>query len=55
MKKTVVKITDLFGNELPIEKMEFLFVGEDWATGNFKGFGIMRTYNKANGYTVITK
>ena len=55
MKKQVVKIIDNFGNELPIEKMEFLFVGEDYAYGNFKGYGFATMYSKAGNYTVITK
>ena len=51
----VVKIVNVFGEELPIEKMQFSFVGKDWAIGNYKGYGFSKNYSQADGYTVITE
>lgn len=53
-KRKVVSITDLFGNKLPIEKMEFWFVGEDYAIGHYKGYGFDKKYASYDGYTVVT-
>lgn len=54
-KREVVSITDMGGNKLPIEKMEFWFVGEDYAIGHYKGYGFNKKYARYDGYTVITK
>ena len=51
----VVSITDLWGNKLPIEKMEFWFVGEDYATGHYKSYGFDKKCASYDGYTVITE
>lgn len=55
MAYKVVSITDLWGNKLSIEKMEFLFVGKDYAIGNYQGFGFMKNYASCDGYTVVTE
>ena len=55
MKRKVISITDIWGNKLPIEKMEFWFVGEDYAIGHYKGYGFDKKYASYNGYTVITE
>ena len=51
----VVSISDMWGNKLPIEKMEFWFVGEDYAIGRYKGYGFDTKYASYGGYTVITE
>lgn len=51
----VISITTLFGEKLPIDKMEFLHIGADYAIGHFKGYGFDGLYSKADGYTVITE
>jgi hypothetical protein len=51
----VVKIVDCFGHELPIDKMEFTWVGKDSAFGHYKGYGFDKMYSKADLYTVITE
>lgn len=50
----VVKIVNVFGEELPVEKMQFTCVGKDWAIGNYKGYGFSKNYSQADGYTVTT-
>lgn len=57
MKKfELVSIKDLEGNELPLDKMEFWFIGEDFAIGHYKGYaGFDKRYEACDGYTVITK
>lgn len=53
-KLKVVSITDILGNKLPIEKMEFWFVGEDYAIGHYKGYGFDKKYASYDGYKVVT-
>ena len=55
VKRRVIEIRDMFGEKLPIEKMEFWFVGVDYAHGHFKGYGFDKCYAKYDGYTVITE
>lgn len=55
MARVVVSIKDLEGNELPLDKMEFWYVGEDFAIGHYKGYGFDKRYEAYDGYTVITK
>lgn len=56
MKKRIVKrITNVMGKELPIEKMEFTYVGKDNALGHFKGYGFLENYGPWNGYKVETE
>lgn len=50
--KKVKNIRNLFGENLPIEKMNIQFVGNDYVIANFKGFGFTKNYGPANGYTV---
>ena len=54
-KYEIVAIIDLFGNSLPIEKMDFLHIGKDYAIGQYKGFGFTQLYSAADCYKVITK
>jgi hypothetical protein len=53
--RKVVSIVDMWGNPLPIEKMEFWFVGDDYAIGHYKGYGFDKKYASCDGYTVITE
>ena len=55
--RKVIAIKDMFGKELPIEKMEFTFVGKNYAYGHYKGYGtcFAKVYGEADGYTVITE
>lgn len=53
--RKVISIRDMWGEKLPIEKMEFWFVGKDCAIGHYKGFGFDKNYTSADGYTVITE
>ena len=50
--KKVKAIIDNFGNNLPIEKMDIKFVGDDYVMANFKGFGFTKVYGPADGYVV---
>ena len=54
-KYQIIAIIDLFGNHLPIEKMEFLHIGKDYAIGQYKGFGFITNYGPWDGYKVITR
>ena len=53
--KELISITDRNGNSLPIEKMDILFVGENYCIAKYKGFGFMKTYSPADGYVVNVK
>lgn len=53
--RKVIAIKDMFGEELPIEKMEFTFVGKDHAYGHYTGYGFDKMYGPWDGYTVITE
>lgn len=53
--RKVVKVTDMWGKVLPLDKMNILFVGKDYMTASFKGYGFIKTYSQADGYTVITE
>lgn len=50
--KKVKNITNLFGEKLPIEKMNIQFTGKDYVFANFKGYGFAKVYGPADGYTV---
>ena len=50
--KKVKAIRNVFGENLPIEKMDIKFVGKDYVVATFKGFGIIKTYGPADGYIV---
>ena len=50
--KKVKAIKDLFGENLPTEKMEFLFVGADYVLAKYKGYGFMKRYAPCDGYTI---
>ena len=51
----VVSISDMWGNKLPIEKMEFWAIGKDYAIGHWKGYGFDKKYASYDGYIVITE
>ena len=53
--KKLISITDCNGNNLPIEKMDILFIGENYCIAKYKGFGFVKTYSLANGYAVTVK
>lgn len=55
MAYKLISIVDMWGEPLPIEKMEFWFVGEDIAIGHFKGYGFDKAYASYDGYTVTTE
>ena len=50
--KKIKTIKNLFGEKLPVEKMNIQFVGENFVIANYKGFGFTKTYGPANGYVV---
>lgn len=56
-KYKVVSITDLFGDKLPIDKMDFYFVDPDNCIASFKGYGncFAKNYRACDGYTIITE
>ena len=51
----VVTISDMWGNKLPIENMEFWAIGKNYAIGHYKGYGFDKKYASYDGYTVITE
>ena len=51
----VISIRSYDGTLLPIEKMEFLSVGKNWAWGKFKGYGFSKMYSEADRYIVTTE
>ena len=53
--KKLISIKDRNGNNLPIDKMDILFVGENYCIAKYKGFGFVKTYSPADGYTVTVK
>ena len=56
MKKyNIIAIIDRSGNYLPIEKMEFDFIGKDYAIAHYKGYGFSKLYSAADCYKVITE
>lgn len=52
--KKVVSIKDLFGRELPLDKMDILWVGENSVYAKYKGYGdcFAKMYHACDGYTV---
>lgn len=50
--KKVKAIRNLFGENLPLEKMEILFVGTNYVMAKYKGYGFAKTYAPYDGYTV---
>ena len=50
--KKVKTIKDINGNNLPIEKMNIQFVGENYVVANYIGYGFTKTYGPWDGYTV---
>lgn len=56
MKKyRVISITNIFGESLPIDKMEFSWVDENSACGHFKGYGFSTNYGPWDLWTVTTE
>jgi hypothetical protein len=50
--KKVKAIRTVFGENLPIEKMEIRFVGTDYVVASFKGYGFFVTYAPYDGYVI---
>lgn len=50
--RKVIRITDMWGEEVPLHIYRFWFVGEDIAYAYNGGF--MKVFSSADGYTVIT-
>ena len=50
--KKVKAIRNMFGENLPIEKMDIKFVGDDFVVATYKGFGFLKTYGPADGYKI---
>ena len=48
--KKIKAIKNIFGENLPIEKMNIQFVGKDFVMANIAGF--TKVYGPADGYTV---
>lgn len=50
--KKVKSITNLFGEKLPIEKMDIKFIGTNYVMASYKGYGFTKVYGPADGYIV---
>ena len=50
--KKVKAIKNLLGENLPIEKMEILFVGADYVLAKYKDYGFMKRYAPYDCYTI---
>ena len=50
--KKVVSITNIWGEKLPLEKMDIKFIGNDYILASFKGYGFTRRYSSCDGYKV---
>lgn len=50
--KKVKAIRNLFGENLPVEKMEILFVGADYVLAKYRGYGFVTRYASCDGYAV---
>lgn len=52
--KKVLSIKNSFGEELPLHKMDIMFVGDDMVYAKFKGTGncFAKMYGPCDGYTV---
>jgi len=53
MKK--VTVIDRMGNKVNMDNYEILFIGKDYVVCQFKNFGFMQTFSKADCYTVIVE
>lgn len=52
MKKTVKSITNLFGEHINLDALDIMFVGNDYVMAKQKGYGFIKMYGPADGYTV---
>lgn len=52
MKKTVKSITNLFGEHISLDTLDIMFVGNDYVMAKQKGYGFIKMYGPADGYTV---
>ena len=52
--KKVLSIKNSFGEELPLHKMDIMFIGDDMVYAKFKGTGncFAKMYGPCDGYTV---
>ncbi len=53
--RKVISIRDMWGNSLPLDKMEFIHVDEHNCLARYKGYGFIKNYQACDGYTVITE
>lgn len=47
-----VTVIDIMGNKVNMDIYEIFFIGKDYVICKFKDYGFMRTFSKADGYTV---
>lgn len=50
--KKIKSIKNLFGENLPLDKMEIVFVGHNYVVARPVGCGMLRTYAPYDGYKV---
>lgn len=50
--KKVISITNIWGEKLPLEKMDIKFIGEDYVIASFKGYSFDKRYSSCDGYKV---
>lgn len=53
--RKVLSITNLFGEQIPLDRFNIHFVGENYVIGSFKNSGFVRTFGPWDGYTVVTE
>lgn len=53
--KKLVSITNTWGETIPLDKLDVLFVGDGYALATHKHSGFLQRYDASNGYTVITE
>ena len=51
--KKVIAIKDMFGKELPLEKLDIQFIVDNYVMVKYKNFGFTKVYGPWDGYTVI--
>ena len=52
MKKTIKSITTIHGERISLDTLDIMFVGNDYVMAKQKGYGFIKMYGPANGYTV---
>ena len=53
----VIRITNLFGEKVNLDRYNINFVGDGFVLATLKGYGscFMTRFDRSNGYTVITE